>query len=321
MEVSAVPAKTFTLEVEPSVALHVHAWLPEAAPRALVQIAHGMAEHSARYARLAAALVAEGYGVYAADHRGHGKSVRGPEELGFFAEENGYRKLVEDQERLRKRVASEHPGAPIVLLGHSMGSFVVRNYLCEHAEGIAAAVLSGTAGGSGGLAKAGKVVAKVERARLGPRGKSKVLGAMSFGDYNKAFEPVRTQFDWLSRDAAEVDKYVADPLCGFETTTQGWIDVLSLVIEMQRPERVARMSKSLPVYLLSGDQDPVGGRGRGVEATQTLLREAGLSRVSMRLYPGGRHEMFNEQNRDEVTSDLIGWLAGDAGLAGKSSEP
>jgi alpha-beta hydrolase superfamily lysophospholipase len=306
---------TFRLDADPGVSLLVYRWEPAAAQavKAVVQVAHGMAEHAARYARFATALNAAGYAVYAADHRGHGGSASSPEHLGDFGGEGALWRVVEDQERLRQRIAADHPGTPVVLFGHSMGSFIMRAYLYAHAPRAAAAILSGMPGGKIPLVVAGRAVARVERARLGPRGRSSLLHAMSFGAYNRAFRPARTPSDWLSRDEAEVDKYCADPACGFTITTQGWIDVLGLIVAIQKLENVRKVPRDLPILVFSGDQDPVGDRGAGVRATLELFARAGLSRVTHRLYPGGRHEMLNETNREEVQCDVIAWL--DATLA------
>jgi alpha-beta hydrolase superfamily lysophospholipase len=290
-----------------SLQLFVYRWAPQSsAPKAVVLIAHGMAEHAARYARFAQELCAAGYVVYAADHRGHGQTVERAD-LGWF--EGGLAAVIADQERLRLRASGEYPGLPVFVIGHSMGSFVVRRYLCAYGHEIAGAVLSGTAGGKIGLVKAAKVLAFLESLRVGQRGKSPVLHATTFGEYNKRFKPARTDADWLSRDPAEVDKYVADPLCGFEVTTTAWREVMLSVIEMQDPANLARMPKELPLFLLSGSVDPVGGSA-GVLASVELFKASGLTDVTHKLYEGGRHEMLNETNRDEVQRDIVAWLDG-----------
>jgi alpha-beta hydrolase superfamily lysophospholipase len=189
-----------------------------------------------------------------------------------------------------------------------MGSFVMRNYLIEHAAKIAGVVLSGTAGGQLPLVKVGRGIAKLESLRLGKRGKSAVLHALSFGDYNRRFKPLRTESDWLSRDPAEVDKYVADPLCGWVLSTDGWVGLMSAIIAMQDEAAVARMPKDLPVYFISGTEDPVGRNAAGVRAAIDLFKRAGLRNVSHKLYTGGRHEMLNETNRDEVEQDIVAFF-------------
>lgn len=281
---------------------------PEREVKGAIQIAHGLAEHSARYDRFAQALTRAGYAVYASDHRGHGQTPRGPTEYGHFADRDGFTRVLEDMYAVNRRIAAERPGVPRVLFAHSFGSFVAQVYLSAHGDTLSAAVLSGTNSGVAKLVRAGKGLALAERLRIGPKNRSELLQKLSFGSYNNAFKPTRTEFDWLSRDPREVDLYVADPLCGFALTTQGWIDVMSGLIRIDDPELLARVPKNLPVYLLAGDQDPVGRQGRGPRALAKAYTRAGLSKVTLQLYPGARHELLNEINREQVTSELIAWL-------------
>lgn len=298
-------ASTFSLAVRDGTELFVYRWLPEGRARAAVQIAHGLAEHAGRYARLAAALCTAGYAVYASDHRGHGRTATGAAQIGVLAEHDGWNKCIEDLRELTARIAVEQPDLPIVLLGHSMGSFMVQQFLTEHGEALAGAVLSGSNGKLPPIVPIALLLAHLERLRAGPRGKSAVMHALLFGAFNRPFRPARTAFDWLSRDAAEVDKYIADPLCGFEPTIGLHIDMLRALLEIAKPARQARIPKHLPIYVLHGDRDPVAAN-----ITQLLdaYRHAGLTNVTCKAYPGGRHECFNEINRDEVTQDLVAWL-------------
>jgi alpha-beta hydrolase superfamily lysophospholipase len=284
-------------------------WLPGGRPRAIVQIAHGLAEHSARYARLAGALNAAGYGVYANDHRGHGPKAAAAD-LGYFADEKGWGKVVGDLWTMNRLIAKEQPGLPIVFLGHSLGSFLGQEFVAEHSDALAGAGYSGSSGKPPAIATLGRLIARAERLRLGPRGKSQLLVKMWFGAYNKPFAPARTAFDWLTRDEKEVDAYVADPLCGFPVTTQLAIDVLDALPGVLTPERLARIRKDLPIYVFSGERDPVGANIQGLI---DALRSAGFTRLTTRIYPDARHETLNELNRDEVTRDLIAWLDGAVG--------
>jgi alpha-beta hydrolase superfamily lysophospholipase len=301
-------AEPFTFKAEDGKDLYVHRWLPDEGVRrkAIVHIAHGMAEHSARYARLAEALTAAGYAVYADDHRGHGKTA-GADELGWQGP-NGFRRSVQDIEQMLVFEKAENPGLPAVLFGHSMGSYFVQAFLIEAGSSIKAAVLSGTGGKPNLLAAAGRLVARIERARLGPRGKSKLLTALSFDEFNKAFRPNRTAFDWLSRDDAEVDKYVADPRCGFPVTTQLWVDLLDGLGHISSPAAQARIPRELPVYVFSGSEDMVGEKTKSVQQLLDAYGRAGLTDVTHKFYPGARHEALNETNREEVTRDLLAWL-------------
>jgi alpha-beta hydrolase superfamily lysophospholipase len=288
--------------------LFTYCWLPADQPKAVVQIAHGLAEHAARYARLAEALNAAGYAVYANDHRGHGRSVKSAGDLGFFAESDGWQKCVNDLWQLNRHVAAAHPGLPIVLLGHSMGATLAEQFMGDHGDALAGVVLSGANGKPTALAKVGGAVTRAERARLGARGKSKLVQSLTFDAFNKKFAPTRTAFDWLSRDPVEVDKYVADPLCGFPATVQLWLDLLGGWAAVSHAAHRDRVPKALPIYLVAGGRDPVSGNTRQLDPWMADYRAAGLLNVKHKFYPDARHELFNETNRDEVTGDLIGWL-------------
>ncbi len=297
----------FELRTDEGLSLLARRWLPEGRPRAVVQIAHGLAEHSARYARLAEALNAAGYAVYANDHRGHGPKAAAAD-LGHFADEKGWDKVVGDLWTMNLLIAGEQPGVPIVFLGHSLGSFLGQDFVARHSDALAGAVFSGSSGKPPAIATVGGIVARAERLRLGKRGKSPLIDSMWFGAYNKPFS--RTAFDWLSRDEKEVDAYVADPYCGFPFTTQLAIDVLDALPGLLSPTRLARIRKNLPIYIFSGERDPVGANIQGLIGA---LKDAGFTRLTTRIYPGARHETLNETNREEVTRDLVQWLDGAVG--------
>jgi alpha-beta hydrolase superfamily lysophospholipase len=213
-----------------------------------------LAEHGGRYARLAGALNAAGYAVYANDHRGHGRTAANPHDLGFFSATDGWRKCLDDLRSLYRCIVADHPGLPVVLLGHSMGSFLARHYAGEHGDELAGLVLSASDGKPSLLARAGRLIARLERWRLGPRGRSGLIQSLSFGAYNKPFAPARTPADWLSRDSAAVDLYLADPLCGFRPTVQLWIDLLDALGEIAAPSRLALLPKRLPLYVIAGGE-------------------------------------------------------------------
>jgi len=240
----------FRLPVADGNAIFVRSFLPEQPPRAIVQLAHGMAEHSARYARFGAALSEHGYGLYANDHRGHGYTVTSSDDLGHYADDDGWDKVVSDQGALFAELKSRHPRTPIFLMGHSMGSYIVRSAATRMGAELAGLVLSGTSHDHAGVYKTFRLAAAAERARLGKRGKSKLLRKLSFDAFNKQFDEPRTSADWLSRDEAEVDKYVADPLCGFECTTQLWWDMFGGLVEIYSPTHIAKLPKQLPIYIL-----------------------------------------------------------------------
>jgi alpha-beta hydrolase superfamily lysophospholipase len=303
-------AETLRLPTDGGVHLHVHRWLPDgdASLRAVVQISHGMVEHAARYERLAEALTATGLAVVAHSHRGHGHTASSPDELGFFADADGFQRVVDDVHVVRTWIDGEHAGTPVILLGHSFGAMVAQAYAAKHGGGLKALVLSGTTGIRGPMAEIGRLVVKIEGMRLGPRAKSEVLDKVFFGDFNRPFAPARTPFDWLSRDEAEVDKYIADPLSGYLMAVRGWLDVLDAIRATADRDAMARIPSDLPVYLFSGSADPVGGRTRQVQRLVDALRSVGMKNVDVRFYEGGRHELLNDTNRDEVTSDLLTWI-------------
>jgi alpha-beta hydrolase superfamily lysophospholipase len=296
----------FTFQTVDGANLHVSGWVIQS-PKAVVQILHGMAEYGSRYARLAQALAGAGYSVYAHDHRGHGKSIPEADPPGHLADSDSWNRIVEDAHGVNREIAKRHRDLPIIVLGHSMGSFVVQQLLFERPNDMVAAALSGSNGKPPPIAMVGKLLARIERARVGKRSPSPVLQKLTFGEYNKPFEPARTEFDWLSRDPDEVDKYVADPLMGFAVSTQTWLDLLNALDRISKPSNVAKVPKDKPLYLFAGDQDPVGDNGKGMKNLYDAYKRAAIFDVRLKLYPDARHETLNEMNRQEVTDDLIAW--------------
>jgi alpha-beta hydrolase superfamily lysophospholipase len=301
-----MPGSEFDFRADDGQTLLARRWLPEGPPRAIVQIAHGLAEHSARYARLAAALNSAGYAAYANDYRGHGPKAAAAD-LGHFADEGGWDKVVGDLWTFNRLIAAELPGTPIIFLGHSLGSFLGRGFIAKHSDALAGVALSGSNGKPPAIATLGRLIAREERLRLGKRGKSDLILQMWFGEFNKPFKPARTASDWLSRDEKEVDAFVADPLCGFPFTTQLAIDVLDALPHVTSRKSLAAIRKDLPIYVFSGERDPVGANIKGLIQD---LKAAGFTELTTRIYPGARHETLNELNRDEVTRDFIVWLDG-----------
>lgn len=281
-------------------------WAGTDKPRAMVLLIHGMAEHIARYARLAKALNARGIAAAGFDLPGHGAGTS-KERLGYFAKERGWDKLLGDVHTAREVLEKRWPDVPLVMLGHSMGSFVLRSYLLQYPAPFAV-VLSGTGSQPLPLVQFGRAVASLISLPRGGQKPSQFLNKLAFSANNKPFEPSRTPADWLSRDENEVDKYVQDPLCGFVFTAKGYQDFFEGLLTLHDTRKIKRLKKNLPMLLISGDKDPVGGMGQGVrEAAQSYIN-AGLQDVTMKLYPEARHEVFNETNRDEVTEDVITWI-------------
>lgn len=299
----------FTFTADDGARLFVYRWRPDfGIGKAVVHIAHGLAEHAGRYARLAETLTDNGYLVYAHDHRGHGRTAQSQDELGYFGEQNGWNRVVQDLAQLCEAEKTEYPQLPLFLLGHSLGSTMAQQLLYEHPDLCDAVALSGANGVISPLVYLGQFVARLERLRLGKRGRSDLINSLSFDAFNKNFQPNRTAFDWLSRDEAEVDKYIADPWCGFTATTQLWAELLSAMPKIARPENRARIRKSLPIYLFTGGEDPVNEQSRGCVALAEDYRRIGLKSTSYKVYPRARHETLNELNREEVTAHLLEWL-------------
>ena len=271
--------------------------------KAVLQLAHGMAEHSLRYTSFAEYMANAGFAVCVNDHLGHGKSVSKGQNYGYFGERKGWQHLVEDMNRLRGLMQKEYPNVPYCLMGHSMGSFLSRAYTEQHGEGLRAVAFLGTSAGLSPLEMAvGERFAGHVVKKKGSKAIDKTLQKLTTGGYNKKFEPARTENDWLSRDADEVDLYCADPLCGFPFTASGYRDLIRLLRFVNRKEWFAALP-DIPILLLSGEDDPVGGFGKGVKKVSEKLRQKGY-RVTLKLYPGGRHEMLNEINKNEVYREI-----------------
>jgi alpha-beta hydrolase superfamily lysophospholipase len=272
------------------VTITAYRWDPTGSPAGVVQLTHGMGEHVRRYAELAAVLNARGLVVYGQDHRGHGATAGSPENYGVLGPD-GWTELVADIGRLTDVIRADHPDLPLVLLGHSMGSFAVQQYLVDNSDRVSAAVLSGTA-----------AIDLLEPAL-------NLDEPMDLAVFNAAFAPARTDYDWLSRDNAQVDAYVADPRCGFGVDGPSGKAMFFGARRPADPAELAKVRSDLPLYIAVGDADPVNGGLALLNPLVERYQAAGLSDVTVHVYPGARHEIFNETNRDEVNSDLVGWIS------------
>ena len=280
-------------------------------PRAVIQVVHGMTEHSARYERFATAAVAAGYGVVADDHRGHGLTAP-PGGLGHVADRGGWERVLTDLSAVLDAERASWPGAPVVLLGHSWGSFLVRLLAARRGRDLAGLIVMGTGGDPGAAGRVGGAVGSLLCRLRGPAAPGRLLHFLVFGGpsgFNRSFAPARTEVDWLSRDEAEVDAYVADPLCGFVCSNAFFRDLAVGPGAAARPAVYRAAPRDLPVLVVSGGRDPVGAAGRGPRQVADAYRRAGAGDVVLRLYPGARHELLNETNRDEVTRDLLDWIS------------
>lgn len=302
--------KNFTFKSDEGMDIYVYNWRPdeEIQIKGVVQIAHGMAETAARYERFAKVLTDNGYIVYIHDHRGHGNTAKTIENLGYLAEKDGFKWLVEDVHKLSEIIKKENPALPLFLFGHSMGSFVTQRYIMLYGKELKGTILSGSNGKQGPILNIGAFLAKREAKRNGRKAQSSKLDKLSFGSFNNAFKPNRTAFDWLSRDNDEVDKYIKDPFCGTVFTCGFFYDFLSGLKEIEKDENIALVPKDLPVFIFAGDKDPVGKNGKGIIRLFNTYKKFNIKDVTYKLYKDGRHEMLNESNRDEVMSDVINWL-------------
>lgn len=290
--------------------VHVYEWLPENEEniKGIVQVAHGMAEHAGRYEDFALFLNKHGYAVFANDHKGHGKTAGTVENLGYFADRNGFGQVVKDMRSLTDKINERFPEKPVFLLGHSMGSFLSRYYAIEDSSKLRGVILSGTAGHPGLLGKIGKLLTNVLIVFFGKKSPSPLMTKLSFGAYNNQFKPNRTDYDWLSRDEAEVDKYVADPFCGTIFSLGFYSDLLGGLLLINDKKEIGKTDINLPVLLLAGDKDPVSENTKGVQELKQNYKNSGLKDVEMILYADARHEILNETNKKEVYNDILAWL-------------
>jgi alpha-beta hydrolase superfamily lysophospholipase len=295
--------------------LFLRRWMPSGKPLGVLHIVHGMAEHGLRYDRFARCLTGEGFEVWAADHRGHGKTadpaVNDPGRGGLpghCGDREAYKRVVDDIEEINLRIRDRLSGRPFFLMGHSWGSFLVQCNIEEYGGHISGCILSGTRGPGGLKIKTAPPLLTVIAALKGCRKKSELAFALGDKPYNRPFRPNRTPFDWLSRDEKEVDKYVADPLSGRRCSSGFYRDLVILLNRIHRIEQMERIRRDLPVYVFSGSADPVGDMGASPTALVEAYRSLKIQDLEFVLYPDARHETLNETNRDEVTGDLIAWL-------------
>lgn len=288
--------------------IHGIIWKPEGDVKAILQICHGMVEYIDRYDEFAGYLAERGFCVAGHDHLGHGQSVQNEEQLGYFHESHGNRYVVADIHRLRRMIQKEYKDVPYFMLGHSMGSFLLRQYLTLRAEGLAGAIIMGTGYMPYGLLAAGQAVCRSIAAVKGWTYRSEFVNQLGMGGYNKQFEPSDSTKDWITSDEDMRKKYEADPLCSFTFTVNGYYQMFEGMKSLTRKDSMNRIPKELPVLFVSGAEDPVGANGKGVEKVFHKYEAHGMSDVQMKLYPGDRHEILNESDREGVYEELYQWL-------------
>ena len=287
--------------------LHGYVWKPEGEAKAVLQLVHGMVEYIGRYSDFAEYLAKNGFGVIGHDHLGHGQSVTDESKLGYFAEKEGDRIVLEDMKAVTEKGKELFPNVKYFILGHSMGSFMVRRYLTLYGDAVDGAIIMGTGFIPAMLAGVGKTMSKTVKGMKGEFHRSKMLTGLALGSNNKPFEPARTPVDWLSRNTENVDRYMADPLCGYLFTASAYVDFFTVIADLQKQEYLEKMPKALPILITSGEVDPVGGK-KAVESLKAQYDKLGLTDVTVKLYPEDRHEILNEVDRETVYADIRGWL-------------
>lgn len=287
--------------------VYIHSWKDVGNPKGVVQIFHGMAEHAARYGGFSEYLNKAGFIVFADDHRGHGKTAGTVEELGYIGED-GFNKIVEDERLISLKIRREYPGLPVIILGHSFGSFIAQDYMTRYGKDIAGVILSGTSMMDGIKVPVGKLIAWFQKTFLGERGKSYLLNRMGFNKYNKKVENPASAFSWLTRDMDIVRKYEDDPFCGTVFTASFYFYFLKGLGGLYKADKLAEIPQTLPVLIIGGMADPVGAYGKDAVRLRDRYLQLGLDDVNMKLYPGARHEVLNEINRQEVYGDVLAWI-------------
>lgn len=297
-----------SIDAGPAGRLHLHAFLPDGEPSAVLQVIHGMAEHGGRYAAVARALNDRGVAVYAPDLPGHGRTVAYGGRRGHFADRDGWQLALAAVLALHGAVRARHPGVPLVVLGHSMGSFLVQHALRQPSYAPDGVILSGTTIDMGPMRALGAALMSLLCTVGSPQAPSALGERLSFAQFNRRFAPTRTAFDWLSRDSEEVDAYVADPYCGHRCSRALWRDLLRAGADLGDPRMLARWPVPMPVLLVAGSEDPVCGGAAGPRQLAEALDRAGRGPVTVRIWPGARHELLHETCRDEVAEVIAGFI-------------
>ena len=288
--------------------IHAIEWIPEGEVRGVLQIAHGMVEFIDRYDRFAAFMAANGFYVVGNDHLGHGQSVTDESEYGYFAKQDGNLCVIGDMQQLREDTVKKYPGVPYFILGHSMGSFLVRQFIEDYGEGLKGAIVMGTGYQPSTTLNMGIAMTAVLQKTRGGHHRSKMIDNMALGAYNKSFEPARTPCDWLTKDEAIVDAYVANPLNQFMFTVNGYNNLFRGLRYCQRQENLDKIPKDLPILVVSGAKDPVGEFGKGPGMVADAYKKTGIQDVTLKLYPDDRHEILNELDKETVDQDLLAWI-------------
>jgi len=299
-----------TLESPSGASLHLYSRMPEGRVRAAVHVNHGMAEHAGRYGRFARALTDAGFAFFAHDHRGHGKTTAPDAPKGVFAARNGFDRVIEDVLAVNKHIRARDAGMPVVVFGHSMGAIIALNFALRHPDKVDGLCCWNAGVETGLLPRVSRLILGTEAWIRGREHPSALARSLTFDSWNKVFKPNRTAFDWLSRDEAEVDKYIADPDCGFDVSTGLWLDLLDGIFFAADDRHLSGLARDLPVHIQGGAVDPCTNKGRDMQRLADRLKKAGMLDVACSILPDTRHESLNEVNRDEITARFVQWLGG-----------
>ncbi len=288
--------------------IHAIEWIPEGEVRAILQIAHGMVEFIDRYDRFAGFMASQGFYVVGNDHLGHGLSVTDESQYGYFAKKDGNLCVIGDMQQLREDAQKKYPDVPYFILGHSMGSFLARQYIEMHGEGISGAIIMGTGYQQPATLNAALGLTSILSRFKGDHYRSEMINNMALGSYNASFEPARTKNDWLCKDEAIVDAYVSNPLNQFVFTVNGYNNLFRGLRFAERQENLDKIPKDLPILVVSGAKDPVGEFGKGPQLVAEYYRKTGIRDVTLKLYENDRHEILNELDKETVDHDILQWL-------------
>lgn len=290
--------------------IHAVEWIPQGEIKGVLQICHGMVEHINRYQEFAEYMTGKGYYVTGHDHLGHGASINSDADYGYFPESRGNQYVVGDIHKLRQMTMKKYPNVPYYMLGHSMGSFLLRQYLTMYGRGLSGAVIMGTGYQGKAILSFGQFVCRLIAGAKGWRYRSKFVNNLAFGGYNKRFEPGETSKEWLTSDRERCRRYVEDPLCSFIFTVAGYYQMFAGMKTLTKKEALDSIPKNIPILFVAGTDDPVGAFGKGVQKVYRKYKAAGIQDVSIKMYENARHEILNEVNREEVYKDIFHWMNG-----------
>lgn len=288
--------------------IHAIEWIPEGDIKAVLQISHGMVEYIERYDEFATFLSKQGFYVVGQDHLGHGESVTSEERHGYFHDTHGNEYVIGDIHELRRITTAKYPDIPYFMLGHSMGSFLIRQYITMYGEGLSGVIIMGTGNQPLALVKLGKILCRIVASVKGWTYRSDFVNNMAFGGYNRTFKPARTSMDWISRSTENVDRYVKDPWCTFTFTVNAYYHMFRGMEQLLTSKNFAKIPRKLPVFFVAGKEDPVGNFGKGVTAVYKKYKNSGFEDVKLKLYENDRHEILNEPDRKQVYLDICEWL-------------